>query len=163
MSKIHNSCFYVDHLDHCSLSTQWYCSWLCRTSLALSHLIRVYTWEEYGGGKSFTILWTTHFLKYIMFLLAVLARHLAPMEQSRLKEKSKWEFFGFWSWFNFARIRIRGKMNTSKNNSRRNHWNGAEVLLLMRSRWLLTGQSDSWMRWRTCTGRQRYLSWCLSF
>lgn len=30
-----------------------------------------------------------------MFLLAVLARHLAPMEQSHLKEKSKREFWGF--------------------------------------------------------------------
>lgn len=30
--------------------------------------------------------------------------------------------FGFWSWFNFARVRIRGKMNASSNNKKTNNW-----------------------------------------
>jgi len=34
-------------------------------------------------------------LKYIMLLLDVLAKHLAPIGKSHLTEKSKWEFLGF--------------------------------------------------------------------
>lgn len=75
-----------------------------------------------------------------MFWLAVLARHLAPVEQSHLKEKKQVGVSGFWSRFSFARIRIRGKMNVSNNNKPEITEKGTEVLLLLRSRYSSLGK-----------------------